>query len=406
MRKIGLLLLLVMFVLPMMLFAQENNAPFTSVEEFQSALDEVLNTSDATERASRLDALWNRLIENNQIPLTIGTTAIFLYRGEAEHVEWRGDFTNWERRQRAVGQRQGETDLWMMTQEFPADARFDYKIVLNRDEWILDPNNPYQQMGGFGPNSELRMPEFEPSPYVEFREDIEHGTLTDDQTIASVRLGYSVNFRVYRPAQYDELDDLPVVYVTDGQDYANDAMGSMVIVLDNLIAEGLIEPVMAVFIDPRDPDDSTFNRRESELITNDAYAAFIATELVPLIDVLYDTNPTPDARVIFGMSLGGLNAAFVGFNYDDVFGMVAINSPAFWVDTSIYYEYENTDRLPLNIFMTTGCPWDTCEDARQMREILELQGYPLHYIEVNDGHSWGNWRRLVDDMLIYFFGVA
>jgi len=39
-----------------------------------------------------------------------------------------------------------------------------------------------------------------------------------------------------------------------------------------------------------------------------------------------------------------------------------------------------------------------------MKKILEQKEYPLKYIEVNEGHSWGNWRGLLDDMLIYFFG--
>jgi hypothetical protein len=27
----------------------------------------------------------------------------------------------------------------------------------------------------------------------------------------------------------------------------------------------------------------------------------------------------------------------------------------------------------------------------------------MMYIETNDQHSWGNWRALLDEMLIYFF---
>jgi enterochelin esterase-like enzyme len=26
------------------------------------------------------------------------------------------------------------------------------------------------------------------------------------------------------------------------------------------------------------------------------------------------------------------------------------------------------------------------------------------YREVSDGHSWGNWRNLIDDIIIDFFG--
>jgi enterochelin esterase-like enzyme len=182
-------------------------------------------------------------------------------------------------------------------------------------------------------------------------------------------------------------------------------MGKTVIVLDNLIAEGLIEPVIMVFIDPRDPEDSTINRREREFLNNPLYGDFLAAELVPLIDELYDTNPTPEARVMLGVSFGGVNAAYVGLNHSDVFGRLAINSPTFSVRPVIFTQFQENDRLPLDIFMTTGCPWDTCGDAQRMRDILEEKEYPLHYIEVHEGHSWGNWPALLDDMLIYFFGA-
>jgi enterochelin esterase-like enzyme len=399
MRKIFWLLTITLLAFPLLVRAQGESEPFTSVEEFQAALEGALID------VGELHALWNRLLEHQQIPLTIGESAIFLYRGEAESVEWRGDFNDWQFSSATVGERQGDTDLWMMTQEFPSDARLDYKIVLDGNNWILDPNNPLQQMGGLGANSELRMPDYMPSPYVIYREDIAHGTLTDDQTIFSVSMDYDINYRVYLPTSYEALDDLPVVYATDGQDYADDAMGSMVIVLDNMIAEGLIEPVIAVFIDPREPENPSNNRRDREFIVNPLYADFLATELVPSIDAAYDTHPTPAARVILGTSYGGLNSAYVGLRYSDVFGLLAINSPAFWAGRMVYTQFEELERLPLNIFMTTGCPWDTCGAAQRMRDILEEKEYPLLYIEVHEGHSWGNWRALLDDMLIYFFGV-
>ena len=55
--------------------------------------------------------------------------------------------------------------------------------------------------------------------------------------------------------------------------------------------------------------------------------------------------------------------------------------------------------------MSTGVIFDTEESARKMKKIFDEKGYPLKYFEVNEGHSWGNWRGLLDDMLIYFFGM-
>jgi enterochelin esterase family protein len=39
-----------------------------------------------------------------------------------------------------------------------------------------------------------------------------------------------------------------------------------------------------------------------------------------------------------------------------------------------------------------------------MKTILEGKSYPLKYLEVPEGHSWGQWRSQLDDLLVYFFG--
>jgi enterochelin esterase family protein len=53
--------------------------------------------------------------------------------------------------------------------------------------------------------------------------------------------------------------------------------------------------------------------------------------------------------------------------------------------------------------MSVGTIWDGYYYARQLRDVLEANEYSLLYVEVADEHAWGNWRALLDDLLIYFF---
>ena len=85
------------------------------------------------------------------------------------------------------------------------------------------------------------------------------GSLSDNQIISSEALGYDLQYRVYLPAGYDELSDLPVLFVTDGQWYID--RGNVPGVMDELIERGAIEPAIAVFVDNRDPHDLNVNRR-------------------------------------------------------------------------------------------------------------------------------------------------
>jgi enterochelin esterase family protein len=178
----------------------------------------------------------------------------------------------------------------------------------------------------------------------------------------------------------------------------------MTAVLDNLISEKRSKPVIAIFIDPRSsPNPGGTNRRASEYMMNKKYADFVCDELVPAIDSNYKTIKSPEARAILGTSLGGINSAYFGYSRSDVFRLIGINSPAFWYKEEIFSLYENGAVLPLKIFMSTGTINDTQPEAKRMKALFDVKGYPNLYIEVPEGHSWGNWRALLDEMLICFF---
>ncbi|OQX95854.1 hypothetical protein B6I21_03265 [candidate division KSB1 bacterium 4572_119] len=377
---------------------------YGSLHQFNGTLDSLANIEEASIRDSVINIFWNELKNDQKIPFVIDDSVAFLYKGSANSVSWAGDFSGWNPSVTAYkGKKVGLTNIWRVVASFPINARLDYKIVVNNN-WILDPANPHQQWSGFGPNSELRMPEWIIPIETIRRPDVPRGSFSSNINIYSVPLAYSTNYRVYTPAGYDSLQNLPVVYVTDGHEYADDRLGSMLIVLDNLIADNLIEPVVVVFIDPRQPSNLSNNRRAEQYTMNENFASFVADELVPQIDANYKTNPNPEKRAILGTSLGGINSAYFGITRPDKFRCIAIQSPAFHHKPQIYSLYSDSTTLPLSVFMSTGVIHDTESAARQMKQIMENKEYPLKYIEVNEGHSWGNWRALLDDMLIYFFG--
>ena len=85
--------------------------------------------------------------------------AHFLYRGEAGSVAIPCDANEWSPIDFPM-QRVPATNLWYFTRRFEPDARLDYKLLINGSDWILDPCNPHRIEGGYGLNSELRMPKY------------------------------------------------------------------------------------------------------------------------------------------------------------------------------------------------------------------------------------------------------
>lgn len=227
-------------------------------------------------------------------------------------------------------------------------------------------------------------------------------SLSDNQIIQSDHLGYSLQYRVYLPEGADNLKDLPVIFVTDGQWYL--AQGEMQLALDNEIESGAIRPVMAVFVDSRNPEKLRDNRRNSEFMCNQHYTLFFANELIPEIQRKYPVSKQASDRVILGLSFGGLNAGCFGLMLPQIFPNIAMQSPASNKHVDVLsQQYADKEKMDLKIFFSAGTRRDNTRSARKFHEVLEQKGYDVTYIEVPQGHDWSNWKPLLDDVLLTFF---
>lgn len=365
---------------------------------------------DVDVRNAQIEVVWNNLMTQKLIPLAVEDSVLFLFRGQAQSVSWMGDFNGWgyDRNFKSTGTNIKNTDIWFLKTSFPKDARLDYKILVNGTDWIIDPYNANQQWSGVGggsPNSELRMPGWKSDPATATSSGVPSGLLKTDILFNSKNLGYQLTYSVYLPSSYSSTKKYPVIYVTDGYEYLHERLGNMQTVLNNLIGEKKIEPIIAVFIDHREPVNRSNNRRMQELAMNSKYLSFFEDEFIPHIESSYSTFNTADKRAILGTSMGGLTAAYFAFTKPGIFGMSGIQSPAFRYKPDIYTVCDNPSAPAVKVFLTTGVFNDTATEARRMKEILDKNLCTYQYTENNQGHSWGNWRDSIDDILIYFFPV-
>lgn len=230
------------------------------------------------------------------------------------------------------------------------------------------------------------------------------GKISDFIRIKSEIMGYDIQYQVYTPENYSEDEIYPSIYVADGPGYIK--QGRMVRVLDRLIAEGKMKPVVAVFVDQRNPDDLSINRRNHELLCNVDYANFYIVELIKTIEANYSVSSSREDRVMQGVSFGGFYAACLGLMAPNHFAGISMHSPA---NTrfmrAIRDEYENIDVQPIKIFMSVGNESDNRSAVRSFKSLLEDKGYDLTFIQNDKGHEWSNWRPLMDDALLTFFSV-
>lgn len=376
---------------------------------FQDFLKEYSSALLTQERLALLTRFWT-YAESRGFPYIEenSTDVIFMYRGK-DSVRVVGDFTSWSFR--IPMKRLPDSDIWYVKLSFEPDARLDYKFYSESHGMFLDPLNPRTSEGGFGKNSELVMPAYIHAPEAEQQKNVHKGTLTTISAPSEI-LGYDRVITVYVPDRYDQTKRrYPVVYFNDGGDYLRYARAT--IILDNLIFDKQIEPIIGVFISP--PAEPDRNRR-TEYGLSRAYEKFLATELVPLIDKLYRSEPTAKRRLLVGASFGALSALSTALNYPDVFGNVGSHSAyASFRNDTITSLFQQATTLPLRIYQTVGTyernisndlpagETDFLKANRSLRTLLERKGYPLRYREYRDGHSTAQWRNDLPQMLRWFF---
>ncbi|MFO0582968.1 MAG: alpha/beta hydrolase-fold protein [Anaeromyxobacter sp.] len=323
----------------------------------------------------------------------------FVFRGAAAEVVLSGDMNGWSRDRDRLD-RVADTDLFVRSTELPADARLDYKLRTD-GRWTLDPLNPREQLGGFGPNSMLPLPGWKAPPELTRRPETRRGTV-EGLPLVSKHLGNRRKARVYLPAGYaDSAARYPVVYLNDGDDEL--AYGAFDVILDELVARGALPPVVAVLVPPI--------QRGPEYARNPAFERFFLEEVVAAVDARYRTVAAPSGRIVGGASWGALAALSLGLGHPDVFGGVLLHSgaygeflaplsalardlgpraPAAWIDVGTFEADMNGH--------------DLLAENRTLRDALTAAGVRLRYLEVPEGHSWGSWRARKGEALGFLLG--
>ncbi|HEY9282479.1 MAG TPA: glycoside hydrolase family 15 protein, partial [Pyrinomonadaceae bacterium] len=349
----------------------------------------------AAEAAEEPSAEWaERIKMANRSPIVESGRVTFMYRGTAARVEVVGDFTGWSPRG-LVMRELPKAGVKYLTRSFSPRARVEYKLIAD-GEWIEDPLNPNRVDNGVGGfNNFFAMPGYRPAsgdgPGV-------GGSrfAISAHKVPSRLLGGERDVQVYLPADYaDPRRRFPVLYLQDGMEYVNRARA--VQIADRLIAEKRVAPFVIVFVNPAD--------RMKEYWASDAFADFMATELVPWVDARYRTVGTRDARALLGASLGSTISYWTALRHPGKFARVGGQSSAFWIDdervvAALARLEPARGRPPFRFYLDAGrleSPWAV---SRRVRVMLRAKGYPVTYREFEAGHNWTAWRDQLAEALV------
>ena len=237
--------------------------------------------------------------------------------------------------------------------------------------------------------------------------DVPHGAI-------SQRYYYSKPLKKYRrmhvwtPAGYEtSKKKLPVLYLVHGggdTDSGWATVGCAGFILDNLLAEGKIEPMIVVM-----PNGSirAQKRDMSDQMRN--FTDDMMQSVIPFVESNYRVLTDKDHRAMAGLSMGGIQTLECTLENFEKFGYVFVLSGGF--NPNLDYEKE-AERLHLKenaakinktfrIFAhTQGGPNDiTHISGEKTNKIFDKYGIKYEYSEpYQTGHTWSTWRNNLKDL--------
>lgn len=334
-----------------------------------------------------------RLLGKYETPLQVGKTTTFLHAGEADRVEVQHFMSNFPQIPLLEEVVPG---LHSVTIELPEDSRFEYKLAVKLGDQSMispDPFNRHRATDPHGANSVAFGPGYNEPPWVRLRRAPE-GTLVRS-TIDSEAYGYLCPVNWYYPAT-GSVGPRPLLVVHDGSDFVRHA--GLLDVLDNLIAERVIPPVVVALVDPGD--------RMSEYSDDPRHAAFVA-EIVREAITHHGVNADPADHAYLGASLGGVAALSAAWRNGGVGGLVLLSGsfvtalggpykrgPFFLPTIDFVRRFKEDPRQPAQrIYQACGIYEGLAPDNRKFTPLLVSTGAAVTYEEHRDGHHWHNWRN-------------
>ena len=227
--------------------------------------------------------------------------------------------------------------------------------------------------------------------------DVPHGAVAQ-RFYFSKTLGEMRRMHVWTPAGYEKSKDkLPVLYLVHGGG-DNDASWPGVCaagwILDNLLAEGKIVPMVVVM------PNGTIDKVPNEV---PPFAEDMVTSIIPFVEANYTVKTDADNRAMAGLSMGGMETIETAFNHPELFRYVWVLSASFApgqdpaAESARLKVKENVAKMNKQFkrtVFTQGGPTDIAyQNCKNTLAQLDKDGLAYEYMEnAQAGHSWATWR--------------
>jgi enterochelin esterase family protein len=320
----------------------------------------------------------------------------------------------------SVTMTKGEKGIWTYTSEKLKSELFSYFFLVDGLRCI-DPNNVYIIRDVATVTNVFIIGGGQADLYKV--NNVEHGSVTR-RWYSSPGNEKKRRITIYTPPGYETSNNkYPVLYLLHGMggdEEAWIALGRTSQILDNLIAQGKVKPMIVIMPNGNvsqeaAPGESSkgFYKPSFEMPnTMDGKMEETFMDIIKFVESSYRVQNNKESRAVAGLSMGGFHSLHISRYYPDTFDYIGLFSPAILPDKKVSSKvYDNFD-LTLEKQKSNGYKlyWIGIgktdflyNEVKEYRVKLDSLKMPYKYRESEGGHTWVNWRIYLSEFAPQLF---
>lgn len=305
-----------------------------------------------------------------------------------------------------------EDGLWTTTTGPVTPDIYPYFFIVDGIQ-VHDPNNTYLFPNERFKRSVIEIPG-DPLLLSEIQE-VPHGNVTyryyKSQSLDLIR-----PVLVYTPPDYGKNPETryPVLYLIHGMTDTEETwfkVGRVNVILDNMIAQGLAEP-MIIVMPYANPLPALLEKNEEvdmNVLSTDYFTDDLINDVLPFTENNYSVYTDAGNRAIAGFSLGGRQTLAAGLGNPDKFAWVCAFSPAIF-SNELENNFKTLYASPASLNSKLKLLWVSCgkddglyDASVEFTSLLEEKGIRHRTFFSEGGHTWMNCRLYLSEIAKLIF---